>query len=456
MLSDTLLAASCIAGVVALVVSLSGRGTLLQRVLLPETQASLMLVAIFCVRPLLTRGDMVNFHGRAVSFAGRDFGLMVGAVALSGLTVGILFARHSKGIRGSSRSNQREPSDAAARAGWTVRWAAAGIAAYLGALLLAQGAQGVVNLVGGRSAQFDISLPELFSVLPLTGPIAAGMSIAVAPRERRIPTSLAIAAIVAVLACAATLSLVGTRRFMIPALLIPLICLVYSRSLRLRLWHWCVAIPLGVFMLLLPLTRSAGGRLPNENVIEATVRVFREQGASDTLLSFFTSYDTEMFDYIAYVGPHLGVTIPYGDGRGTFLEFITRPLPVSVSEGYSNQLLGSLFGGNGCGQSACPVASLPGVLLFDFGLLGVALGTILFGWLSASVGKALLSASPGNPRLVLPAVFTSYAIVLVRTNTILASWWLIYTIGITLAILHLGSSRHSTQNLRSGSQEPVR
>ena len=107
---------------------------------------------------------------------------------------------------------------------------------------------------------------------------------------------------------------------------------------------------------------------------------------------YLTSYDTEMLNYVAVVGPRLGAAIPYGLGRGTLGDLVIFPIKHFSLQLYSDQMLERLFVENGC-ASVCPVESEVGVLLFDFGLVGVALGMALTGYALRKIEQRLLVAT---------------------------------------------------------------
>lgn len=452
MISTELLLLVWVFGVVSVVISVTGGlGNLTMRALRPESQASLMLFAIFCIRPLITRNDYLLFYGAQVDPAGRNQALVVGCTAFAGLTLGIMMARRRAKGPASSTAPPLGRGVPASNSIWL--WGLLGIVGYVLLIVIIQGSSVANSLADGRSEEFDLLLPEVFTMLPLSGPAAVSLAL-IRRKTGTITPAFAASAFGLILLSVAALSLLGTRRFVIPALLMPLVPLVYQRGVRLRPRHLVTLVPVALFLLLLPLTRSAGGRRPGESLIAATVRVFREQGITETVLTFFTSYDTEMFDYIALVAPTLGGANPYGAGRGTFLEFLSRPLPAGLQSAHSDTLISRNFGGVGCDQAACPVASLPGVLYFDFGLIGVLIGCVAAGYAFARITRVLCNNHSSERALILAVVITANTIILVRTNTSIALWWSIYLCLIAFTISHF--ARRATVATMSPSRKDSR
>jgi hypothetical protein len=240
-------------------------------------------------------------------------------------------------------------------------------------------------------------------------------------------------------------SALGTRRFMIPAVLMPISAALIRRSARLRLWHLAIGFVGLLFVAIVPMVRSAGARLPGENLLTASFRYASERGIEGILEPIFASYDTEMLDYIALVSSRIHAGwLSFGLGRGTLLEFILRPVPASMlgQTPWSDKVLINLWGGTGCGHPYCPVASVAGVTYFDGGFPLVIVGSFAFGfvvrWLAT---RWVYNRHLGDFRATVVAIASSFALVAARTNTVHATWWCIYTLIIAGAIYGIFSAR---------------
>jgi hypothetical protein len=403
------------------------------RWLTPTSLAALILAAIFGVRPLMSRDPVdFNFHGLDAS-GGLMQAEIVGLLSSAALLAGGLWASRSTNCQRSQPSAadyaaaipQGKPSllrvpvlGIAGAAGWLLS-----VAAFAGPSTLAL-------LVAGRSSELSSRLagyPTVLFTLALLGSGAACVYIARFGRGRKLGHVEMTALTVAVAISAGCVSLDGTRRFLLPALLSPVVARVFSNGGRLPRRTLPAAGLVLIFLMTLPFVRSAGARQDGENLVTASARYYATGGLNETLKAFFLSYDTEMLNYVAFASPRLGHTIPYGLGRGTVGEFLLFPLPSGVfgEQLYSDRLLTDIFGGS-CSQVDCPVASEPGVLLLDFGFPGVFLGMLGSGFLLRRLElRAAARGSPERSVLVIAAV-GGYAPVLMRTNTIDAAWWTLY------------------------------
>ena len=206
---------------------------------------------------------------------------------------------------------------------WSVFFAAALLimVVWLAAIIYYGGANFLTVLFAGRSRAVD----RLYGFLPVAIPVLPVASAAVAAYGRLCTeegwgmSGLRRAQYWLVIAMCAAPSLgVGNRRFIIPVLIAGLIGSFRSTSEK-KLGLLPALAGVGVFLLLavLPFVRSAGSRAESADVPGAVADYSSQQGLQGVLNNFFVSYDTEMFNYIAYVAPRLGDSLPYGYGRGT-------------------------------------------------------------------------------------------------------------------------------------------
>jgi hypothetical protein len=415
------------------------------RFLAPTSMVALILLSIFGIRPLIANPFDYDFYGLDAygGFAYAEVAGLVASVALLlGCHVRLISSRHrNTGQSSGSAGVHAKRSSPIDRPG--VRRplvllviSIVGLITWLASMVVFGGV-GVLPLVlAGRSADLNAALgfyPASLQSLPMLGSAGAAVYILRNAAERRFSTAEVVAIALSVFVSIACTSLEGSRRFLLPSVLVPVGALVIAR--RGRVGTAVAVALLGglVATMTLPFVRSAGARVPGQNIASAAVTYLSQQGISGVVYQYFTSYDTEMLNYVAYVGPRLGAAIPYGLGRGTLGDFLLTPLPNRfVPQLYSDQLLEELYGSGCITAQPCPVESEVGVLLFDFGFIGVVLGMFFTGYGLRSLERRLIGSPPYRLRLVGAVVF-GYAAIATRTNSMEAIWWAIYFL--VLAVL---------------------
>ncbi|STX04943.1 Uncharacterised protein [Kocuria rosea] len=405
-----------------------------------------MLFAIFGIRPLFyDRFDEEAWYGKYMpSPEGETLALLVGLTAIAGIGIGAAMmngrAAKARKKHRSFGSQFRAPIRFTAKEVLLATLAASG--AYVGVLTLMAGSQIFSQLRQGRSAEVAIGgLPEIVLMVPMTGSTAAAIFL-LANRHRKLSKAEFIVLLASISTSIALVSQLGNRRFIIPTILIPVVASLIRRPARVRLWHIPAALITVLIMATIPMVRAAGARNPNESLLGAAWRYLRDEGISGTIRPIFASYDTEMFDYVAILAPRMQEE-GYGWGRGTLLEFVTRPIPASwgSTTSWSNELLTKLFGG-GCGEPFCPVASFPGVMFFDGGLILVAVGSLIMGAFLRSLAIAWQYNSHLSFKKLMSVVIASaFALIAMRTNTIHAAWWCLYTIGISYLVYFYAAAK---------------
>lgn len=402
------------------------------RWLTPTSLAALILAAIFGIRPLMARSAVdFNFYGLDAS-PGLLRAELVGLLGSTALLIGAVWASYTGGRQ---REPQHAPVGPPVPAGRpsplrVPLLAAAGAAGWLCSVAAFAGPSTVALLLAGRSAELSRRLagyPTILVTLALLGSAATCVYIARFGRDRKLGRAELSALLLAIAISAVCVSLEGTRRFLLPALLGPVLARIFSNGGRLPRRALPVAGLVLLFLMTLPFVRSAGARHQGENVVSASARYYAGGGLGKTVQAFFLSYDTEMLNYVAYVSPRLGHSIPYGLGRGTVGEFLLFPLPSGTfgEQLYSDRLLTKMFGGT-CSQVNCPVASEPGVLLLDFGFPGVLIGMAGSGFLLRRLELRAAARGSSVRSVLVAAAVGGYAPVLLRTNTIDAMWWTLY------------------------------
>ncbi|MEQ1700439.1 MAG: O-antigen polymerase [Ilumatobacteraceae bacterium] len=397
--------------------------------LTPITTTMFILVSIFGFRPLFAiADDMHRFYGIDVKDH-FNAAARIGFVAVTALSLGYFLSSHRTAPTDdlSPRADRAPvaflrmwPSAIVALgmvAGWMVM-----VAAYGG------GVGFVVELFRGRSPDTQAGvqgMPIVVSTLPTSATIVVAAARIQTERTRRLWRGelLAFWATVAV-SCIPPLAL-GNRRFLLPSVLAVglALCLPkWDRRVALR-----TAVLSGMALLVLvtiPYVRSEGSRRESDDFIGAVKNYVGDEGVTGAFGQYFLSYDTEMFGYVSYLDQHLGNDLDHGYGRWAFGDLALAPLPATMVDSLglqsrSDEVMASALR-EGCTTRSCPVPSLPGVLLSDFGELGVAVGLFLVGLLFARFDRGLRDA--GGARLVAWLTLGGAAPALMRGNTVNQLW----------------------------------
>jgi hypothetical protein len=421
------------------------------RVLSPIAVSILAVMSIFGMRPLLmAKSRDYSLYGLSAA-RGFSFAVTVGAAGMLALILGYfcglaLFRSQSLATAPGANACRDEPPPSILATAWM---AASLTVLWLALMALAGGGLGfLATLYEGRSEQVERALagvPVLVGSLPLAGAISLSYvrlmreKVALLQRSEKIAYWLGVAStIVPPLA-------LGTRRYLIPAVIVAAVAASYSRgSRRVSIGSVILAFLTFVLLAVIPYTRGAGARTLGAGPIKAMTEYFKAHDLSSIVYNVFVSFDTEMFNYVAYVGPRLGTGIPYGSGRGTIGELVVAPLPARFGiEPWSDTLLTRVFGGS-CAEIVCPVASLPGSLLFDGGLLFVVGGMLLWGVACAYLHGSW-QAGPAI-RVVPRLAIVAFTIVIVRGNPVSSVIIAMYSIGFALLGLRIVAiaSRAST------------
>ena len=389
----------------------------------------IMLLSIFVFRPLMATQPDYSFYGYDAS-SGARYASVVGLLAISGYSLGaVLTSMMARSLRHAPASNRSLKRSLKPRAGRRlILFCLAGCAAYTFILLLVGGPSSLVDfLIAGRSAGAAANvggLPTIVVMISYAGSAGSAVFIAFHPTGKLMRGEVAAVLVATGIAFLFSTS-TGNRRALIPILLIPAGAWVFRTKRTPPLRVFVAGLVALLFFLSLPFVRSQGAR-ENSNVFQASSQYVFSGGISNSVKQFLVSYDTEMFNYIAYVGPRLGTSIPYGHGQAVFRELALFPLPSSMSPAslYSDVMLTRLYGG-GCGQPFCPVPSAPGVLLFDFGYAGVFVGMLFLGvGMRAIETRAWRSRTPRS--VIVGAVAFGYTPIFIRTYSPDAVWWSIY------------------------------
>lgn len=402
------------------------------QILFPMSLALLTLIGIFGIRPLLI------IHARTYSWydmdtsSGFNSAAWTGFLAVVGLSMGHLVSqRHASRIpvraaaAEEARAEEKGPEEADARSLLRYAFLCLGlVSAWFLAMIVIGGGRGFISvLFAGRTAETAerlTNIPVLVSCIPVAGGIMLCAERLRVTAKRVLTRKESSLFLIALLASVVPPVALGGRRYMVPCLIAAAISTSRSRwsktlTVRALVGGFCLFLLLAT----IPFVRSHGSR-QGDNLVTATANHLIEEGVTGTLEPVFLSYDTEMFSYISYLAPQLGDSVPYGYGRGTVGDALLNPLPARMSPYplWSNELLTTVFGA-GCTGGKCPVASMPGILLFDFGFPGVLVGSALVGALLARVPRMLYRANEmSNRRLSAALALASFTPVLVRGNTV--------------------------------------
>ncbi|MFJ5698442.1 O-antigen polymerase [Arthrobacter sp. NPDC093139] len=421
------------------------RGSLLS----PYSLVLLILLSIYGVRPLLMPGEPRSFmfYGYSIT-SGFEQAALLGFLGIMAFILGYVAVKLGLTSKNSapmmttivnkteSRLHDSAPSRAAAAA-WTL------FAAWFAAMVALGGGIGFLAvLFAGRSEQSLDALagvPAFIFALPVIGCLLIA---AVRLQHERATPYIKSQNIGYWLVAAASVvppSALGTRRFLIPSLVIVLLGALandWQRKIKLK---WIVA-GLGVFLALaaIPFVRSAGSRTSGStDLLGSMAAYFREEGVRGALNNFFLSWDTEMFNYVAYLSQRMGDEISFGLGRGTVGELLAMPIPAAISPfpRWNDMLLKYAFGSECSIETACPVPSIVGVLYSDLATPGLLLGMVLIGGMSARFEERLVAATGTRVGVLLLAA--GFSVLVARGNSMaqvwlavqcFVVWWLIHRI----------------------------
>lgn len=399
------------------------------RILSPFSLTIIMILSIFAIRPLLMLVDgNYDFYGIDIA-SGFSMATTVGLVSVCCLSFGYMVGTFAI-RRPAEVTNLVQPNgEARPRQYVSLSFVAATLllALWLSVTVISGGGFGyLAQLFAGRSKDIGQGLantPVLVAALPVVASLVISAARINFERSAGVRYSASQSVMYWVVGAMSIIppSALGNRRFIIPSLIAIVVGAVHAKwgsrvKPRLVLFACFAFLALTIF----PFVRSAGSRTNSKDLVGAMMDYFETEGLRGTLDGFFLSYDTEMFNYVAYLGPRLGESLPLGYGRGTVGELFLVALPdrLAPTMKWSNVLLSDAFGGT-CAEVYCPVPSLPGTLFYDFHFVGVIVGMTMVGfactWFDA---KSRLSSSS----LHLALVIMAFTVVIVRGNPISQIW----------------------------------
>ena len=385
----------------------------------PFVTAHMVLISIFGLRPLVMHYPFdFSFYGLD-AVTGFNASARLGFVASSTLTLGFLAAKPSKvslvpDFRHSTKNILRR-----------ARIVSLSLFALWLVFMIFVGGSSVFSLLAkGRSTELNSyfsGVPIALQALPAASFVVFCASILILKRHESLGKWIRVELVALFLLTAAPSALVGDRRIIVPMAICMLITIFSDfKSFRLGIFSSLGFSLIGLVLTIYPFVRSSGAR--NEtNLLSATYIFFQDNGLSQVVRSFLVKNDTEMFNFVSFLSPRMGDEYQYGYGRGTFVDLFRESLPsaLSASHTWSDMILTKMFGG-GCASGLCPVPSLVGVLMYDFGILGVAAGFFLIGFFMRRF-ETLLTHS-GGIKLVATLTLGAYCAVIVRGSAVAMIW----------------------------------
>ncbi len=425
----------------------------------PMSITLVMLIAIFGVRPIMmVANNRYNFYGGNNIQDGYQTAAWVGSLSVVFLLFGYFLGTITKRSQAPAESISPPP----AVAEFSMARAASVALAVLGAWIILMAISGggfsyLVLLFEGRGAGGETTVAGMPALVPAL-PVVAGIVMAFAriglQRVRRITGLESLLYWIVIALTVIPPSALGSRRFLLPSLIAAVLGALPGSWFRLVTWRMAGLAFVGFLALsIIPFVRSSGSRTGDADLLTAMGDYFSTEGIGGTLDNFFLSYDTEMFNYVAFLATRLGASIEYGYGRGTIGEAILTPIPAALAPGerWSNEILIQAFGGT-CGVLYCPVPSTSGIFFYDFGLPGVVLGMTLVGILMSRFEENFLNAS--GIKLISLLTLASFVPQIVRGNSIAQLWIATQVIVVLIAIRWI--TRKGSRARRSAQDQAIR
>ena len=224
--------------------------------------------------------------------------------------------------------------------------------------------------------------------------------------------------------------LTGSRRFVIPAVGVPLVALYVVRGRRPR-WRWVAIAGIAAFLVLavVPYERSQGARQNSGGVVRIAVRAVEHP--KDVMSQFINGNDTEDLSTLALeirALPHPG---DFYYGRATVGDVILAPIPTmlipSKPTTARNSLLVKVFG-LPCDPTSggCPDFSVVGSFYQDFWYPGVFLEMALLGIAAAAIWRRGGSRGSSPTATAAAAVTTVFLPIIIRAGWMPAFAWSLY------------------------------
>ncbi|MBY4225580.1 oligosaccharide repeat unit polymerase [Rhodococcus fascians] len=434
----------------------------------PFSVTVLILVAIFGVRPLVVDyGAGPRLYGYSTN-SGLLEATIVGLIAIIAVICGYLVVRPAAASCEINQQNSMRRINSVAKLGESpVTRVLAGCLAFILLWVILMAARGggidaLIGMAGGRSAassRIVEDLPLAIYCLPAASTLTAATWRAL--RERNgwsLSSSEKLIYWIIVLVSLLPPLMLGNRRFVLPCVVAAVIAANLSPrrwNARIKIWQLSLAVFVFLLLAIVPFVRSSGSRNEGDSLIEALFAFIQTEGVGGVLTNFFTSYDTEMLDYIAYVAPRLGGELDYGLGRGTLQDVLLTAVPARIADtqSWSNEVLITLFG-QPCGSGICPVPSFAGTAFFDFGYIGVVILGLVVGGLCRLFETAIIR--PAGFGLVAVLVVGALPATAIRGNYP-SQLWIAVNIMVTACVLSwaITRSNYMGRAIRNNEKPPA-
>jgi hypothetical protein len=222
--------------------------------------------------------------------------------------------------------------------------------------------------------------------------------------------------------------LFGTRRFIVPAIAIPLVSYFLSRGIRPGVRTLSLAVIAFYVLSALPFMRTEGARSEIGGLHSQMVYAFTRD---EIFKNIFLGPDTEMLPAYAVEVQALDSPNDFYYGKATIGDLIIAPIPSAIfykPTSARNDILIRTFG-SPCDAGPgglCPDFSIVGTFYQDFWIPGVVLGMMFTGWLSRRVW-ARYKMDPDNPHKVASAAIVFvFTFIVIRAGFMPAFQWALY------------------------------
>ena len=289
-------------------------------------------------------------------------------------------------------------------------------------------------MYSGRSQELVDSLPlqsEYFSVAPILSACAAVILI-VSNGDKKFSFLDSVLIAFFVLFPVVIFLLMGVRRFIIPSVFIPLVVYYLVRNKKPRLKNLFILAPL-IFLLLsvVPYLRTEGARTnlqeSNSGLIE---HVFTNAGKH--VGRFILGHDTEMVSALSVEIGALKTAKDYYYGRAVFGDLLLAPIPsIIFPEKPTTARDGMLVDSFGMKCNAtegglCPDFSVIGTFYQDFWYVGVSLGMLIIGSISALMWQKYLLKKASSLSIVVLSCWVVFLPIIIRAGFMPAFAWFLY------------------------------
>jgi hypothetical protein len=413
----------------------------------PIVGAALMLLLLFAVRPLWSAATHEHVWDSGPAEVG-SWLTRASAIALIGSIVFVL-AYELWLLRAERHPVEARPIEEQPLPDrWVVPIAAAmtllGAGLWLYSLSFAGSfAEGLDLALGGRSAasQDALTSSEYLTSAPILG-ACGGLLILLASRPPYSWSRLAASAACFAVPCA-IFTLSGGRRFVIPAIGIPIVLCALRARWRPPKWVVLAIIPAAFFVLILiPILRSSGARANAGGFVPAVK--YYVTHPNDSLRYFIDGPDTENVLILALEVKTLERSSDYAHGNATIGDLVIAPIPSRIFPGKPmtarDQLLEQMIGSK-CdpARRGCPDYSAIGSFYHDFGIPSVLACMTLLGLGSAALWRRGLSPSASRVTVLLAASWVVMLPIILRAGWMPAfAWWLYFVVPTVVALKLVG------------------